>query len=157
MQPPSLQKNARHIIEIPWSTSGIAFVFTAILLTTLRVPAWLMLAFLAAVLDMVPVVGFLLTIVAIGLLSLSVSPMTALYACASTLLYQGIENYLISPRVYGSTMRLSNLAVLIAFAVGGILAGPLGVILALPIAAAAQRISNSNISIESKLNFINLK
>ena len=117
-------------------TSGLAFTFTAVLLSALQVPAWLMVAFLAAILDMVPVVGILITISAIGVLGLTVSPMTSLYACAAALLYQGLENYLISPRVYGNALRLSNLAVLMAFAVGGLLAGPIGVILALPIAAA---------------------
>jgi predicted PurR-regulated permease PerM len=49
--------------------------------------------------------------------------------------YDVIENYLIAPRVYGSRLRLSKLAVLLAFAVGAQLAGVVGALLALPLAA----------------------
>jgi predicted PurR-regulated permease PerM len=51
-------------------------------------------------------------------------------------MYHFIENYFIAPKVYGTELRLSNLAVLIAFAVGAELAGVIGALLALPIAAA---------------------
>ena len=46
-----------------------------------------------------------------------------------------VENYLIGPKVYGGQLRLSNLAVLLAFAVGAELFGILGALLALPVAA----------------------
>ena len=42
---------------------------------------------------------------------------------------------MIAPRVYGSRLRLSNVAVLIAFAIGAELGGVAGALLALPIAA----------------------
>ena len=51
------------------------------------------------------------------------------------LAYHFIENYLIAPRVYGGRLRLSNLAVLLAFAVGAELGGVIGAVLALPVAA----------------------
>jgi predicted PurR-regulated permease PerM len=49
--------------------------------------------------------------------------------------YDFIENYLIAPRVYGNRLRLSKVAVLLAFAVGAQLAGVVGAVLALPLAA----------------------
>jgi len=49
--------------------------------------------------------------------------------------YHVIENYLIAPRVYGNRLRLSNLAVLLAFAVGAQLGGVMGALVALPVAA----------------------
>ena len=51
------------------------------------------------------------------------------------LAYHVIENYLIGPRVYGSQLRLSNVAVLIAFAIGAELGGVAGALIALPVAA----------------------
>jgi hypothetical protein len=54
-----------------------------------------------------------------------------------------IENYLIAPRVYGNRLKLSNVAVILAFAVGAPVAGMLGVVIALPIAAAYPRSSAS--------------
>jgi predicted PurR-regulated permease PerM len=50
-------------------------------------------------------------------------------------MYHFIENYLIAPRVYGGRLRLSNIAILMAFAIGAEIAGVIGAILALPIAA----------------------
>lgn len=117
-------------------TSGLAALFTAILLSALGVPAWLLLALFAGIMDVIPVVGFLLTIAAVALMALTVSSQAAFIAVGATLLYQLFENYVISPRVYGNTLRLSHLAVLMAVAIGGILGGPLGIVLALPIAAA---------------------
>ncbi|MCC2678245.1 MAG: hypothetical protein K0R29_821 [Pseudobdellovibrio sp.] len=117
-------------------TSALAAVFTAILLSALKVPAWLLLALFAGIMDIVPVVGFMLTIAAVGLMALTVSSEAAMISIAAMFLYQAFENYVIAPRVYGNTLRLSHLAVLMAIAIGGILAGPLGIVLALPIAAA---------------------
>jgi len=41
----------------------------------------------------------------------------------------------IAPRIYGDRLQLSNVAVLVAFAVGAELAGVIGAMLALPLAA----------------------
>jgi len=40
------------------------------------------------------------------------------------------------PRIWGREMRVPTLTVLLAIAIGGMLIGPLGAVLALPIAAA---------------------
>jgi len=50
--------------------------------------------------------------------------------------YHAIENYFIAPWVYGDRLRLSNVAVVLAFAIGASLAGVVGALIALPIAAA---------------------
>src|SRR5512132_3190531 len=49
--------------------------------------------------------------------------------------YHFLENYFIEPRIYGGRLRLSNVAVLVAFAVGAELGGVVGALLAMPIAA----------------------
>src|SRR5207237_777070 len=46
------------------------------------------------------------------------------------------ETYLVSPYVYGDRLKLSNLAVILAFAVGAEIAGVIGALIALPLAAA---------------------
>lgn len=117
-------------------TSLMVCVYIFALMSFLGVPAPLMLAALAAILDIVLVVGVLILASAAGFLALAVSSQTALYAIAGILVYQAFENYVIVPKVYGNRMRLSNLVVLISLAIGGFLAGPIGVLLALPIAAA---------------------
>ena len=53
-------------------------------------------------------------------------------------LYQQLENQVIQPVVYGKTVRLSPLAVLVAVLAGAQLAGIIGALGAIPIAAAIQ-------------------
>jgi predicted PurR-regulated permease PerM len=69
------------------------------------------------------------------LLALTVSVPTTLIVSVVYIAYHAVENYLIAPRVYGNRLRLSNLAVLLAFAIGAELFGVIGALLALPVAA----------------------
>ena len=108
-------------------------VFVA--LSLLHVPAALLLALLAGVCDFVPVLGFVVSSVPAILLALTVSTGTAIATAAVYLGYHLAENYAIGPLVYGGQLRLSNLAVLLAFAVGAELGGVVGALLALPVAA----------------------
>jgi predicted PurR-regulated permease PerM len=110
--------------------------FTYVVLTVLGVPQPLLLALLAAVADAIPVVGAVIATVPAVLLALTVSPLAAGIVLALYLAYQQIENYVIVPRVYRGTLELHPFAVLLAVLVGAQLLGVLGVLLALPIAAA---------------------
>jgi len=51
---------------------------------------------------------------------------------------QQLENYLLVPRIMGSTVELPGLVVLVAFLIGTELMGVMGGILAMPVAAAIQ-------------------
>jgi len=123
-------------------TSIFAAVVVFVALSALRVPAALLLAALAGVCDFVPVLGFIVSAVPAVLLALTVSGATAVVVSAVYVGYHAAENYLIGPRVYGNRLRLSNLAVLIAFAVGAELFGVIGALLALPVAATYPCIEN---------------
>jgi predicted PurR-regulated permease PerM len=116
-------------------TSVLAGLFTYFVLLALKVPAPLLLAILAGVFDLLPVVGFVLSLVPAVLLALTVSPAVAAWVAALFVAYNVVENYYITPRVYGHEMQLSSLAVLAAFAAGGELAGVIGALVALPMAA----------------------
>jgi predicted PurR-regulated permease PerM len=117
------------------ATSVLATIFTYVVLTLLDVPAALLLALLAGILNFIPVVGMILSILPAFLLALTVSLITGLAVVAIYLAYNAVENYYIQPRVYGRAMRLSSLAVLAAFAIGAELAGVVGALIALPLAA----------------------
>jgi predicted PurR-regulated permease PerM len=54
------------------------------------------------------------------------------------IVYQQVENHLLQPLVYGRTVQLSPLVVLIAVLIGASLAGVLGALGAIPIAGALQ-------------------
>jgi len=117
------------------ATSIFAAVFVLVALSILHVPAALLLALVAGVFDFIPVLGFIVAAVPALLLGATVSASTALMVALLYLLYHGIENYVIAPRVYGGRLRLSNLAVILGFAVGATLAGVIGALIALPVAA----------------------
>ena len=117
------------------ATSVLAAIVTFIVLVSLNVPAALLLALVAGILNFVPVIGLMLSLVPAVLLALTVSPAVALTVGAFYLVYNGIENYYIQPKVYGHEMQLSSLAVLAAFAAGAELGGVIGALIALPIAA----------------------
>lgn len=124
-------------------TSLLAAVATWIALTMMQVPAALLLALLAGVLDVVPVVGFFVSAAPAVLLGMTVSPMVALGVILFYVAYNMVENYYIQPKVFGRELELSDLAVITAFLIGGVLGGVLGALVALPVAAmypAVERI-----------------
>ena len=116
-------------------TSVIAGVCAYIFLRIVGVPAALLLALLTALFDLLPVLGILLTLVPMVLLALSVSVGAAIAVVIFNAVYNAVENYYISPKVYGRQMQLSSLAVILAFAVGAELGGVVGALIALPFAA----------------------
>ena len=117
------------------ATSALAAVVTFTVLASLQVPAALLLAILAGILNFIPVIGIALSLIPAFLLALTVSPTVALGVAAFFLVYNAIEGYYIQPRVYGHAMQLSGLAVLGAFTVGAELGGVIGALISLPIAA----------------------
>lgn len=117
-------------------TSVLSFIAALAVLLPLHVPAAFPLAVLAFFGDFVPVAGFLIALAPAVLLAATVSPSAALMVAAVYVGYQALENYVIAPRIYGDRLDLSALAVVLAIAVGGTLAGPIGAILILPFVAA---------------------
>jgi predicted PurR-regulated permease PerM len=116
-------------------TSIFAMVVVLVALTLLRVPAALLLAVLAGVFDFVPVLGFICSALPAVLLALTKSMGMGLAVIAIYAAYHTAENYYIGPRVYGDRLKLSNLAVILAFAIGAAIGGVGGALLALPLAA----------------------
>src|SRR5689334_11237775 len=98
------------------ATSICAFVFALVALSTLKVPAALLLAVTAGLFDFVPVVGLIVSSVPPILLAATVSGKTALLVALLYVAYHTTENYLIAPYVYGDRLKLSNVVVVLAFA-----------------------------------------
>ena len=116
-------------------TSIFATIWVLGSMMALHVPAALLLALIAGIADFVPVLGFVASALPAAALALTVSAETALITLVLYITYHAIENYLIAPWAYGQRLKLSDLAVILAFAVGAELAGVIGALIALPIAA----------------------
>lgn len=116
------------------STTFAVFTFT--LLTIMDVPEALLLAMLAFVLDAVPIVGAPAATVPAVLLAATVSVTAAIVVLIAYIAYQQFENYVLVPRVFGSTLQVSSLSILLGVLIGGQLLGVIGIILSLPITAS---------------------
>lgn len=117
-------------------TSALVAVFAYVVLSILKVPGALMLAVVAGVCDVLPILGFFLYVAPSCLLALSVSPRTSLIVLGLFVFYQALESYLIVPRIYGMSLRLSTLTVLLGLLAGTLLAGIPGALAALPVVAS---------------------
>jgi predicted PurR-regulated permease PerM len=110
--------------------------FTLVILSLLHVPSAVVLALIAAIGDAIPQIGVILATIPALLLALTKSGETALIVLAAYVSYQQVENYVTSPRVFARTLDLSPLVTLLAVLIGGSLLGVIGILLALPVAAA---------------------
>lgn len=110
--------------------------YVGTVLSVLHVPLALLLALLAGLLDVIPVVGISVSLILGALMGLTVSPATAFLVVAFYGGYHVLENYFIIPKIYGKKLRLSMLAVVLSMIAGGMLAGVVGAIAALPLVAA---------------------
>lgn len=116
--------------------SALFGIFTYVTLLSLGVPQPLLLALLAAITDAIPIAGVPIATIAAMAIALSVSWQTALIVLALYVVYQQFENYILLPRVFGNTLQVSGLSILVGVLVGGQLLGIIGIILSLPVTAA---------------------
>lgn len=118
--------------------SGIIFVLALIILTAWQVPYAVSLAFLAAVFEVVPVLGPIMAAVPAGLFAATISPLTAVGVLGCYVVMQQLENHVFIPRVMGKSIGLNPLVVIIVILIGARLAGVAGILLAVPVATAVM-------------------
>jgi predicted PurR-regulated permease PerM len=117
-------------------TSAISFIFSYAVLIMLGVPSALLLACLAGIFDVLPVLGFFLSVIPAMLFALSVSAETSIWVLVLYVIFNGIEIYLIVPAVYGNRLKVSTLVVLVSLIAAGLVAGIEGAIAILPVVAS---------------------
>ena len=104
-------------------------------LSFLDVKFALLLAILAAVLEIFPYIGPVLAAIPAIILGFLQAPILGLWVLILYLVIQQMENYLIVPLVIGKIVKLNPVIVILALLVGGRLGGIPGMILAVPITA----------------------
>jgi predicted PurR-regulated permease PerM len=118
--------------------AGTIGASAAIFLYLLGVPYFYVLALIAALGEMIPIVGPFLSAIPAILAGLAVSPRTALYVAIFWLLQQQVENHLLVPKIMQRQVGVSPVIVITALLVGGSLLGIIGAVLAVPTAAIVQ-------------------
>jgi predicted PurR-regulated permease PerM len=121
--------------------SVICLVVTWVALYALGVPYSLALAVFMAVFDIIPLVGATIgSIVVIGAAFLLTGTTAGIAMFVIVMVYQQIENHVLQPLIYGRTVALSSLTVLLAVLTGGAALGLVGALLAIPIAGTLQAV-----------------
>lgn len=110
-------------------------------LTILGIPYALPLAMVAGIMEVVPVIGPIVSAIPAIFLALTISPILAGGVAVMYLVIQQLENNLIVPQVMKRAVGLNPLVVILAIAIGGRLLGIAGALLAVPIAVVVQIIA----------------
>ena len=123
-------------------TVGV-FTFAGLLLLSVTIdPVFgryaVLLSVTAGILELVPIIGPIIAAVPAVLLAATAGVEAVIAALVLYTLVQQVENNLLVPKIQGDAVELHPAAVIFAIVVGGALAGLLGAILALPIAAALR-------------------
>ncbi len=115
-------------------------VLSYIGLAILHVEYALPLAILAGFLEIIPMVGPIISAVPAIVVALGTSPFLALSVAALYIIVQQLENNLLVPMIMKKSVGFAPLITIIILMVGGRLAGVVGAILAIPIALVVQEI-----------------
>ena len=118
--------------------SLIAGVSTAIVLLIMGVPYWVALGLIVGILDLIPLAGATIAGIIIAVVAFLHSIPAGIVVVVFFVVYQQVENHLLQPVVYGRTVQLSPLVVLISVLIGAELAGVLGALAAIPVAGTLQ-------------------
>jgi len=119
-------------------TSLSIAIFTLVVLLAVGVPNPVAFAVLAGFVDIIPIIGAVIATILPTVAAFQESPTQAIIVLACMILYQQFEDRFLVPRVYGQTLNLSQMVVLIAVLAGGQLLGITGVLLALPAVATGR-------------------
>lgn len=93
----------------------------------------ILLALVAGILELVPIIGPIISAIPAVLIGASISPAAAVAAIALYTVIQQLENHLIVPKVMGDAVDLHPAVVIFALIVGASLFGLWGAILAAPV------------------------
>jgi predicted PurR-regulated permease PerM len=118
--------------------SLIAGAGNTVVLLIMGVPYAVALGLLVAFLDLIPLAGATIAGVIVALVAFLHSVPAGIVVVIFFVVYQQIENHILQPVIYGRTVQLSPLAVLVAVLVGAELAGIIGALAAIPVAGALQ-------------------
>lgn len=136
---------AQHVTAKVGAWLGGQFLLAAVIGSTATLGFWLIgvpyfyvLGLLAAVGELIPVVGPILAAIPAILLGATVSAQTAFLTTGFCWGQQFVENNFLVPRIMGRQVGISPVTIMVALLTGTSLFGFVGAILAVPTAAIAQ-------------------
>jgi predicted PurR-regulated permease PerM len=131
--------------------SLIAGASITVVLLVMGVPYAVALGLLVAFLDLIPLAGATVAGIIVCIVAFLHSVPAGIVVLVFFVVYQQIENHFLQPVIYGRTVQLSPLAVLVSVLVGAELAGILGALAAIPVAGALQVIVRDQLAVRRGL------
>jgi len=158
MLPPRQQKTVLEIWDIGTAKTGgyiasrlilviIAFIVHWIAFEVIDIRFSIVLAIWVALLSQfVPVIGTYVAAVLPVLIALADRPISAVWVVLFMVVWQQIENYIVSPRVTAQAMAVHPAVAFGSVIAGTAILGPVGALLALPVSATLQGFISSYVS-----------
>jgi predicted PurR-regulated permease PerM len=132
-------------------------IFTYIGLVILGIKYALPLAIIAGILEIIPIIGPIITGIILTIVGLSISPLTGFFALILSIAIQQLENNLLVPYIMKKAVGLSPVLTIISILIGQELFGILGAIMAVPTAATLAVILNTYLDHRDKIKHAHLE
>ncbi|MBQ7338606.1 MAG: AI-2E family transporter [Clostridia bacterium] len=133
----------------------IIFVVGLIVFSILKIPSALMIAFIVAITNIIPVFGPFLGAVPSAFIIFIIDPSKAIPFIIAILIMQQIDGNIIAPKILGQSTGISSLCVIVSLAIMGGIWGIFGMVVGVPVfavivtlirQAADARLSKKNLS-----------
>jgi putative heme transporter len=135
----SMERKVGGFVAASLVMAALTGAVTSILMAVLRVPFFLPVGLVCALLSLIPFAGSAATLVLVGAVALATRGVhAALLAVAVLLLYFQLKDKLLDPLVMRWTIDMNPLLITEVLLLGTALAGLFGTVLAMPVAGAAQ-------------------
>jgi len=115
----------------------------AVFMLIARMPYVLLISIVVGVTNLAPTFGPIVGALVGAVLLVLVNPWYALAFLIFTAVIQTLDGYVIKPKLFGESLGVSPLLILIMIIMGGRIFGVIGIVLAIPVAAIAQYIADS--------------
>ena len=113
----------------------IVGVVNAILMAIFGMPYIGLVSIVVALCNLVPTFGPIIGAIIGGFILILVKPWYALAFLIFTLVLQTVDGYFLKPRLFGGSLGVSGLWILVGIIVGGKMFGMIGILLAIPVVA----------------------
>ncbi len=133
-----LNQMLAQFIRAQLTLAALSLVVYTAFLGAVRVPYALVLGTAGGIMEFIPVVGPMVAAILIVGVALLLSYPHWLLLIAFLLAWRLVQDYVVSPRIMGTSMELHPLAAIFGVLAGGEIAGVLGIYLSIPVMASLR-------------------
>ena len=113
----------------------IVGVLNFIFMAVMKMPYSVLISVIVGVTNLAPTFGPIVGAVIGGFILVLVNPWYSLWFLIFTVILQTVDGYILKPKLFGDSLGVSSLMILISIILGGRLFGVIGILVAIPFAA----------------------